>query len=129
MKTKTILFIGLLLLSFNYAIGQNPNPADTVKNNLIVPKVFTPNGDGVNDVFLIQSLDYSALKDFKIIIYNRWGNLVFESDDIKKAWDGKEGKNDLDEGVYVYSFSVKIYNPETNEFEEVEHRGTLTLLR
>ncbi|MBC8147316.1 MAG: gliding motility-associated C-terminal domain-containing protein [Bacteroidetes bacterium] len=129
MKTKTILFIGLLIISFNYAIGQAPNSADTLKNNLIIPKVFTPNGDDVNDVFVIQSLDYSAIQSFEIKIYSRWGNIVFESDDIKKAWDGKEEKKDLDEGVYVYFIIVKINNPENNEFEKVEHRETLTLLR
>ena len=56
----------------------------TTPNNFI-PNAFTPNNDGVNDVFEF----YSAFaKNLAVKIYNRWGELVFESIDIEFFWDG-----------------------------------------
>ncbi|MFL5764864.1 MAG: gliding motility-associated C-terminal domain-containing protein [Bacteroidia bacterium] len=74
-----------------------------------VPNVFTPNGDGNNDFFLINS---TGIKTFSIVIYNRWGRKVYESDDISKGWDGS---NAVD-GTYFYiihatNIKGKEYNP------------------
>jgi len=51
-----------------------------------VPNAFTPNGDGLNDEFRIMNAGILELMEFKI--YNRWGELVFETNDITKGWDG-----------------------------------------
>jgi gliding motility-associated-like protein len=52
---------------------------------LIIPNIFTPNGDGVNDEFLISG---NGIKSFSIAIYDRWGIKVYTSDDISKGWNG-----------------------------------------
>jgi gliding motility-associated-like protein len=52
-----------------------------------VPNAFTPNNDGLNDQLLPFMIGIKELKYFKI--FNRWGELVFESHDTKKGWDGK----------------------------------------
>lgn len=57
----------------------------TVVEGLIVPNVFTPNGDGFNDYFDIRTSDVGP---FKILIYNRWGNIVFETVSPEISWDG-----------------------------------------
>jgi len=65
-----------------------------------IPNVFTPNGDGVNDTYLIK-VEYMSLYD--IAIYNRWGQEVFHSTDPTSPWDGKvKGSGDAPAGVYYY---------------------------
>lgn len=64
--------------------------------NTIIPNVFTPNGDGHNHYFTILGID--GYPKSRLLIYNRWGNLVFESIDYKNNWAGE----DLSEGTYFY---------------------------
>lgn len=64
-----------------------------------VPNAFTPNGDGVNDLFKIS---YASLKKYQIYIYNRWGRLVYSSDDPAGGWDGTAGSSMGSTGVYFY---------------------------
>ena len=66
---------------------------------LNVPNVFTPNGDGQNDEFRVA---YTSLKQYHIWVYNRWGKLVYESDDPAKGWDGMIGRRKAAEGAYFY---------------------------
>lgn len=67
----------------------------------IVPNVFTPNGDGENDVLKIPGIDPTA--DFYMIIYNRWGRKVFESENNGTFWDGTiNGGAKAADGVYFY---------------------------
>ncbi|MBU0486440.1 MAG: gliding motility-associated C-terminal domain-containing protein, partial [Bacteroidetes bacterium] len=61
-----------------------------------IPNVFTPNGDGFNDYFIITNLE--KLDNSNLMIFNRWGRKIFESDDYKNDWDG-DGCSD---GTYYY---------------------------
>lgn len=74
---------------------------------LYVPNAFTPNEDGVNDGFRAVGI---GIASFKMWIFDRWGNVIFESDDINKAWDGSvNGKGNYDktkEDVYVWKAEV-----------------------
>jgi len=65
------------------------------------PNVFTPNSDGINDLFEIQDLPENT----ELIILNRWGNVVFSTINYQNNWDGKDtsGK-EIVEGVYTYKF-------------------------
>lgn len=67
---------------------------------LVIPNIFSPNGDGQNETWLPEGGFISA----RASIYNRWGNLVFEGDMLTKAWSGKHYKNAelCSEGVYFY---------------------------
>ena len=67
-------------------------------SGLTVPDIFSPNGDGKNDTFFIPHL--CVIDPFVMHIYNRWGELVFESKDINKGWDGKYKGNPEPEEVY-----------------------------
>ena len=75
---------------------------DTCKESatLYAPSAFSPNGDNVNDVFRITG---STLNQFKLQVFNRWGEKIFQSDDMNTAWNGKHNGNIVAEGVYVYS--------------------------
>jgi gliding motility-associated-like protein len=97
-------------------IGEKCN--DTV----VVPSAFTPNNDGMNDDFVALSL--STPRAFSMHIYNRWGQLVFESADIRNGWDGNyEGKKQM-EGVFEYYIQYSIGDEKPKAVN-----GVLTLLR
>ena len=84
----------------------------------IIPNVFTPNGDGFNDNFVIKNT-YGWNIDLKI--YNRWGNIVYQSSNYQNNWDGK----DVADGTYYYIIKAK--NLLSNY--EKELHGSLTILR
>jgi gliding motility-associated-like protein len=70
-----------------------------------VPQVFTPNTDGTNDVFTIVDLDYFPKNS--LIIFNRWGNIVYQASPYNNTWDGKnENGDDLPDGTYYYSLDI-----------------------
>ncbi|MEO7080776.1 MAG: gliding motility-associated C-terminal domain-containing protein, partial [Flavobacteriales bacterium] len=72
---------------------------------LVVPDAFSPNGDGVNDTYVIQGLDYYP--DNKFTVFNRWGSKVYERSPYRNTWDGtSEGQanlgTDLPESTYYF---------------------------
>lgn len=76
-----------------------------VYDKLIVPNAFSPNGDGVNDLWNITAID--AFNTPHVKVMNRYGELVFESSNYAKAWDGKYRSNDLPAGVYYYVIKLR----------------------
>jgi gliding motility-associated-like protein len=88
-----------------------------LNDTVFIPNIFTPNGDNKNDMFEIL---YEGSKDYKIEIYNRWGQSLFESEDSKKHWNGKDiSDNNSADGVYYYALAIG----------EKKYTGYLTLLR
>jgi len=69
------------------------------ESQLLVPNVFSPNGDGVNDEFRVV---YRSLAEFHCWVYNRWGKLVYQWDDPAKGWDGMIGGRPAAAGAYYY---------------------------
>ncbi len=72
-----------------------------------VPTAFTPNGDGVNDIIYVDGWGIKKLNYFRV--YNRWGQLLFESDDIKTGWDGTYKGVPQNMETYIYQVSVETY--------------------
>jgi gliding motility-associated-like protein len=66
---------------------------------LIIPNCFTPNGDGVNETFKAVSQNLSS---YQIYIFNRWGQLLFESSDPEIGWDGKVNGTNCPVGTYFF---------------------------
>ena len=90
-----------------------------------VPNVFTPNGDGVNDYFYPRQLLTKGLTQFKMDIYNRWGQLVFETTSVEgRGWDGRFNSEMQPEGVYMY-----IIDATFKDGVQEHHQGNITLLR
>jgi gliding motility-associated-like protein len=69
-----------------------------------LPNAFTPNNDGTNDAFKVRNS--SRIKNFKLLIFNRWGQLVFSTYDAGKGWDGTFAGKIQPEGNYMYTVSV-----------------------
>lgn len=93
----------------------------------LVPNVITPNGDGLNDVLGLDIVDPNLVTDYSLLVYNRWGTLIFESKYINHDWDGRmpDGK-DAEEGVYFYLFNGKTVCTDLPIIEVKDH---VTLMR
>jgi gliding motility-associated-like protein len=113
-----------------YLVASNGYCTDTVFKivkallppEIIVPNVFSPNGDQSNDVFFVTSQNLASLEMF---IFNRWGNLMATIDNPLAGWDGKtENGNDATAGVYFYKYTAI-----GQAGEEIEGQGFLTLIR
>jgi len=82
--------------------------------HLFLPNVFSPNGDGNNDVFYTRGKGFQSLT---FIVFDRWGNKMFESTDKEIGWDGMFNGKLVASGVYVYYVAVEYYNG-TSEIKE-----------
>ena len=83
-----------------------------------VPNVFTPNGDGTNDFYFINS---KGMIELSITIVNRWGEVVYKSNDIEGKWDGTSKGNLCADGVYFYILNAK------SKTQEYQKEGHITL--
>jgi gliding motility-associated-like protein len=120
--------------SYTVILSVNSGPPDfctdtfsvlikaVLPSSLIVPNVFTPNGDGVNDEFKPVEV---ALETMHVIIYNRWGEKVSEWNNPNGSWDGKNknGQNCAD-GTYFYILEAKGF-----DLVEYNQNGNITLIR
>jgi gliding motility-associated-like protein len=90
---------------------------------VFIPDVFTPDGAGPNrnNMFMISAVNY---KDLNIMVYNRWGEKLYETDDITKGWDGNSNGNPCPDGVYIYKVVVNSLEGKRYDFD-----GTFTLMR
>ena len=97
--------------------------ADTCQSKLIIPNVFSPDGDGKNDIFYVTAEGFSA---FHIEIYDRWGARIFVSDDLNDQWNGKIHNNGQEAaaGTYYYLLNITDSNKHTETY-----KGFLTLFR
>lgn len=92
-------------------------------SNFRIPNIFTPNGDGIGDEFVV--VYEGELNSYNLDIINRSGEVVFKCADIKKSWDGKiNGNDDAAEGLYYY-----IIRGEDKFGNNIEQKGSLRLVR
>ncbi len=89
---------------------------------IYVPNAFSPNGDGLNDIF--QPIDFGGTRNAVMQIFNRWGAKVFETNNIRSGWDGTFNGKLANSGVFVYRI--------TGEFLDgtpFDRTGSVTLFR
>jgi gliding motility-associated-like protein len=91
-----------------------------------IPNAFTPNDNGVNDLWNIQKLAYYP--DCRVKVYNRWGDVVFSSKGYDDPWDGKHRLTSVDLPSAVYYYVIENVNPEFVEEGSVLH-GYVTIVR
>jgi gliding motility-associated-like protein len=94
-----------------------------------LPNVFTPNGDGYNDVFEPKVTGLDLIVSAKTVVFNRWGNVLCDTDDPLIRWDGKskQTKMDCPPGTYFYVCDIT-YQGETGE-EQLHLQGSITVVR
>ncbi|MFM7177560.1 MAG: gliding motility-associated C-terminal domain-containing protein [Bacteroidota bacterium] len=89
----------------NNGISSLSNTVEVIPYmNIYIPNSFTPNGDGLNDTFGAIG---EAIGEYTMQVFNRWGQLVFESSSYKNQWDGKYEGEPVPTGLYVYKMRAK----------------------
>jgi gliding motility-associated-like protein len=92
--------------------------------SLYIPNAFTPNGDGVNEVFQVVG---DEIERFELRIYNRWGQVIFETEDHTEVWDGSVNEGDYYVQDGLYSFMVMVKS--TCKADEEVYYGNITVVR
>lgn len=109
---------------YGFADTTYSNIAEVVQQPLVyVPNAFTPNGSGLNDYFM-PSTGFVDIVDYSFTVFNRWGELLYETNDVHGAWDGKYKSHRCEPGVYVWLLTFK-----TASGQYIDQKGTVTLIR
>lgn len=88
---------------------------------IYLPNIFSPNGDGKNDMLMVRG---NQIDEMHLAIYNRWGNLVYESKEKNQGWDGTFNGKQLNSDVFGYYLTVRCFNGQV-----WRQQGNITLLR
>jgi gliding motility-associated-like protein len=97
-------------------VNVTPNP-----KSFFVPNAFTPNRDGVNDIFKAYG---SSIQEIDLRVFNQWGQQLWETRDPEKGWDGTYSGHDQPVGVYIYVVRAVLYGGQV-----ITKRGTVNLIR
>lgn len=96
---------------------------EIICGEFFIPNAFSPNDDGENDQ-LKAYINPLCVKEFSLIIFNRWGQAVFETTDVREGWDGTVNDRMSNTGVYVYTCKAQLTSG-----EEIRRKGNVSLLR
>ena len=88
---------------------------------VFAPNAFTPNNVGPNDSYFVVA---GSFKTINLAIYNRWGEKLFETQDINVGWDGTYNGKPVSQGVFIYSLDYTSYDD-----TPYRQKGTITLLK
>ena len=92
--------------------------------DLFVPTAFSPNGDNNNESFGVKS-NADCVEEMTLRVFDRWGELVFQSTDPEITWDGTYRGEELNAAVFVYTLEIKL----TYETEAQSLSGNVTLFK
>ncbi len=96
----------------------------TAPPTVYVPTGFSPNNDGINDLFTVKA---EGVEDYLLVIFDRWGQKVFESDNIDFSWNGRARQNSGyfgENDTFVYHLKMRLIDG-----QRIDTRGTITMLR
>lgn len=98
-------------LYVSYGDGNDPDLIATIRvgistSILEMPNSFSPNGDGVNDIYRAKT-NHKSIIEFKAYIFNRWGQKIYEWTDINSGWDGTKNGTPVKPGVYFVLVKAK----------------------
>ena len=93
--------------------------------SIFFPNSFTPNGDGINDVF--RPLGTNVV-EYELLIFNRWGELIFSTNDFHQGWDGQHNGKSAQQDTYVWRARYRMLNSRGGQ-PDFETHGRVTLLR
>jgi gliding motility-associated-like protein len=134
---KRLFYITIFILaSLFQGQAQVPNSASNSSIcPLYIPNAFTPNGDNINDRFVLSVSEDCEVLKYSVQIFDRWGQLVFEGNELDptKSWDGQFNSNYLQQGLYLYKISAELYSY-TNRSSasrpvKINKQGSVVLIR
>ncbi len=118
MTSRLLLLLSFFLLGSLWANAQTDEPdqsgdeetADTtgvVVSHIEIPNGISPNGDGRNDVLRVKADKTKGIVEFRAIVYNRWGQKIYEWNDINEGWDGTYNGKLVKQGTYFVLVKAK----------------------
>jgi gliding motility-associated-like protein len=110
----------IILTVGNGACSDTASITIDANGGIVVPNIFSPNGDGINDGWHIMT---GKLSEYSLHIYDRWGMIMFESNDITQNWDGNYKNKECVEGTYYYVLKAK------TQLKDYSQTGPLLLVR
>ncbi|MFH0895943.1 MAG: gliding motility-associated C-terminal domain-containing protein [Bacteroidota bacterium] len=102
-------------------VSASATSCETIEPDIFVPNIFSPNGDLNNDVLYVYG---KGIKELQLVIYDRWGEKVFETTDQFNGWDGTFRGKPMDPAVFAYYLKATLINDEL-----VDKKGNITLVR
>jgi len=118
--------VSLEVTDDNGCVGQDSlQVISQCPTRFYIPNAFSPNGDGINDVFRVSGLEIISMT---LQVFDRWGSVVYETSDEQAGWDGTIDDQDAEEGQYVWRFSYMGFLDDASLFGD-EVRGSLLLVR
>ena len=116
--TQTYDIYRVISYSNGIEVRSVSNTIKVPKKQLIyVPNAFSPDGDGINDLFYVKG---NGLEHVTLEIYNRWGGMVFEAPHLSDRWDGTYRNQNCPMGTYVYQLKLD---------DKIIYSGTVVLVR
>jgi gliding motility-associated-like protein len=118
LQTVTIIVKahGACIESVSLPVSQQVLP-----DGVFIPNSFTPNGDGLNDMLRVYGY---KIRELKLVVFNQWGEKLFESADQSRGWDGSHKGKQQPSGVYMYVCRMVLTDGTT-----VEKKGAVSLIR
>jgi gliding motility-associated-like protein len=89
--------------------------------DLFFPDIFSPNKDGANEVLYVRG---NGIKELRLLLFDRWGSVVFESTDVNIGWDGTYKGKDCEVGIYAYTLEARLFDN-----KKINKKGEITLVR
>src|SRR5690606_3838124 len=121
-------YVVMLVVSDDNGCSDTTFQTVTIYEDVLnfIPNAFSPNEDGVNDVFK-PVFRYIDKTDYRMLIFDRWGKMVFETDNPDEGWNGSDNGSDyyVEAGVYVYAIRVK----SKRSREVIELKGIVTVIK
>lgn len=111
---------------FDCAARDSAEVVEYCPSAIFVPNTFTPNGDGTNDIFIPVGKNIASMH---LWVFDRWGNLLFESDDPTMGWDGTYAGSIVKNDIYVWRLSYKFQEKDGTLGMEQEQMGHIQVLR
>ena len=115
-QNEGVFSVWLIATSDKGCVDSVMREVKVIVDQIEIPNIITPNGDGVNDYFVIKNIQ--RVESSTLRIYNRWGTKIYEASPYKNNWNGE----DAPDGVYYYELDYSTY------FREDVARGTVTIL-
>ena len=112
------------LIAFNGVDCKDEYTFDIEVAPFFIPSAFSPNNDGRNDLFF-DGTPFIRVKSFDMVIYNRWGQIVYQSKDFLRPWDGTDADGSLSP-IGIYTYRIDIVSLKDKPYQ---YTGTFSLIR
>ena len=118
---NNISYIVTAIDEFGCADADTINIIIDESTDIFIPNAFAPEGNPINQILYVRG---KGIKNLEFVVYDRWGEKVFESDNITHGWDGNFKGAKLSTAVFIYYVKATYYNG-----NEIERKGDVTLIR